>query len=65
MSSKSPLKYWFAAIAGLLPGDHIHDVAPINRVSPFGQDGASKMDQVTRAERKRRRKNAKRAGKQA
>ncbi len=58
-----PLAGWFAAITAILPGDHIHDVAPIHRTTPFGQDGVSKVAQLDAAQAKRARKNAKRAGK--
>lgn len=51
---------WGKAVSKILPGDYIHDVAPINQVSPFGQSGKSRMEQVTAAEKKRIRKLAKR-----
>ena len=55
------VKRLFAALAALLPGDHIHDIAPINRHA--SQTSAERLAQIDAAERKRNRKNAKRRAK--
>ena len=56
MTSKKP-KQIFALLAALLPGDHIHHVAPTNRQT---QSGLDRIEQVDAAQAKRNRKNAKR-----
>ena len=47
----------FAALAAMLPGDHIHHQASISRDS---QTSADRVAAIEAAERKRNRKNAKR-----
>jgi hypothetical protein len=47
---------WGAIVAELLPGDHIHYVAPINRT----RDTKAMISAVDEARAKRARKNAKR-----
>ena len=52
-----PGRMLFAALAALLPGDHIHAVAPVSR---FAQSNSTKVEQLAAAEAKRGRKAAKR-----
>jgi len=47
----------FAALAALLPGDHIHHRSPLSYQS---QTTAERLAAIDAAERKRNRKNAKR-----
>lgn len=48
---------WGAAIRKILPGDHIHDVAPISKQTA---PTAVRLDAIDAAQAKRNRKNAKR-----
>jgi len=52
MSKDNPIRLALAAMAAILPGDHIHHTAPVHK----GHDTRAMMDSLDAAQMKRLRK---------
>lgn len=57
MEKPSELRNWFGAIKDLLPGDHIHHVAPSSKEGSFdGKDAAIQAANTKRLKKQQKRK---------